>query len=55
MNSSQPLPTPLPASAWGPDTARICAREDEALARQDPRDGDVLYRQALTAALRYRD
>jgi hypothetical protein len=42
---------PLPASAWGADTARIARREDEYLASRDPRDADADYRDALARAL----
>lgn len=40
----------MPASAWGPDCARIAAREDAYRASLDPRDEDADYRAALARA-----
>lgn len=51
MNHTHPLPTPLPASAWGPDAAKVAAHEEWARAL-DPRHDDDLadaYRRAMEA------
>ena len=42
-----PIPHPLPASAWGPDAARIHARIDESLAAADLDDENALFARVL--------
>lgn len=50
MINQTPNRTPLPNSAWGPDTARILTRIDQSIAARDPRDDDddaELFRKVL--------